>query len=398
MYGPGNRRPLQYIRKLRQSHGELQSKDQDDADNWQSPQGSSSHEQPQYQHSVSYQAWPQSAGGPQWPEEISPPQPQPPPRPRGFTFGLNLPFGNAQGQREEHSSTTEHSHPHSGGNVELDFSSEVPKPSSIQIHGGKHPHTDSKPGFHLSLTLPIPTPKPSSSDDSSGPEADDENGQQEAEEQIPEPVDTQPTDSDVVSSEQPNKPSFPTEHDILPESGLTHPAPLLPMSYYQQPDTVLSGYYTAHMRPTLYDYWRPQSGPDHVHVSLFPSKYESYPGFGHIQPSNYYGEPQTWHPQFRPTYGDLRIVDPAPFQSPVHPPPSTGFQSPFERHGHNVFSTANYAMGNVVQMQQRDPPPSYPFRHSIGRSGSVVFPRPPFHTERQRVARPVVYSKLLIDA
>ncbi|XP_027147701.1 bromodomain-containing protein 4-like [Larimichthys crocea] len=192
-YGYGNRRPLQYIQALRQTHIKLQPNihDQDPMTAWQKPQSSvHSHAQIQNQPSLYHQTQnpyePRSDVSTKWTQETS--QSQHPPqrnlplaKPRSFEFNLKIPFVDSQGQSKETSSTTKGLDLNSGG-----YNGQSYRPSSVQIYttfnsdsgsdgvsgegstkypnGGKSAHEISKPSFQLNLSVPIP-PRPSSSND-----------------------------------------------------------------------------------------------------------------------------------------------------------------------------------------------------------------------------------------
>lgn len=191
-YGYGNRRPLQYIQALRQTHSKLQPNvhDRVQVKTWQKPQESSlnvrSHAPLQYQpihyHQSQYQQW--SPVATKWTHEISPSQ-HPPQRnhplstPITFELSLNVPFAEELGQNKETS----------GGSDVADQYSQLYRPTSVHIYsafnsppgpegfsgkgptnyptGGQTAHEVSKPRFQLSLSVPIPpatqSPKPSRS-------------------------------------------------------------------------------------------------------------------------------------------------------------------------------------------------------------------------------------------
>lgn len=415
-YGLGNRRPLHYVQDLRQSHTELQSNDQVQTDNWQSPQGRSlpdSYDEMHYQPSLYDQTQQWSAVAAKWPEETLPLQP-PPPMPRGLNFNVEFPFGPALGQKKEHSSNNEGSNVYSGGRFGVGYSSDVNKPS-IQINAGKHAHTDSKPRLQFSVSLPIPPPVPSSKPSRGDVTSGLKPGKTILQEHhIHKPLHPKPTDGIIVSSGHDGKPTTPTESQgkIPTEYSWELPkytAPPLPISFYQQPDRVFSGHYVEQINPTIYS--RLQSGqrvlhkPNNAHVSLFPSQYERHHSFGHIKPSNNFGQHQTWQPDgtrpsfapFRPSHGGSQIVETLP--SRVWPSYPTGSQSPYEHpFGNNKeVATTNYAMGNVMQQSHSS---SYPHQNSMGHSGWVVLPGPlsTFDTDRRQMDGKSTYPKLFINA
>ncbi|XP_073327510.1 uncharacterized protein [Pagrus major] len=203
-YGYGNRRPLQYIQALRQTHSKLQPnvRDQVQVRSWRKPQENSlnvrSHAQiqnqpiPYHQTQSQYEPW--SAVATKWTHEMSPSE-HPPQRnhplstPRAFEFSLKVPFAEELGQNKGTPWTIKGSDLNSGGSDVADQYSQLYRPTGVQIYSAfnsppgpesfsgkgstnyptadKTAHEVSKLRFQLSLSVPIPpntpSPKPSSS-------------------------------------------------------------------------------------------------------------------------------------------------------------------------------------------------------------------------------------------
>lgn len=194
-YGYGNRRPLEYIRALRQTRAKLQPKvhDQVQVKPWQEPRGSSlnvhGHAQIQNQPSPYHQSpyQPRSYVATKVTQEMSPSQ-HPLAKPRNFEFSLKIPFVDFLGQNKETSSTIKGSDLNSGGSDGAGHYSQLYRPSSVHIsssfngasssdggftnypNGGKTGHEVTKPSFQLSLSVPIPptVPSPKQSSSSGG--------------------------------------------------------------------------------------------------------------------------------------------------------------------------------------------------------------------------------------
>ncbi|XP_042352688.1 uncharacterized protein PB18E9.04c-like [Plectropomus leopardus] len=198
VYVYGSRRPLHYIRALRQTHREPQPNIHVPVQikAWQKHPGGSlrvhNHAQIQnlpslyHQTRSPYQLWSNVATkGTQEMSILQSPlqRNHPLANPRSFEFNLKLPFANFPSQNKDNSSSTKsfdlnssgsggagHESTYKPSGMHVDSSFKSPSDSDSLDKGftdeGKNDHEVSKPNFQLSLSIPFPPfPKPYSSND-----------------------------------------------------------------------------------------------------------------------------------------------------------------------------------------------------------------------------------------
>ncbi|XP_074533935.1 uncharacterized protein LOC141796612 [Halichoeres trimaculatus] len=397
-YGYGNRRPLHYIRALRQANATSSTDDQVQAiplaEIEESPLMLRSFAPIQNQlhpsHPVQNVNQPQP--GTKMIQETSPTlsaqqRNQLTLRPRNFEFNLKLPFANFPGQNKEDDSSIKGS---SLGSNQKDDQQQY-RPTSVQLHssfnnpsgsvekgstknpnGGKDTHDPTKPSYQFSLSVPIPPPSPSPKPSNDKvvhlgslliPEANPQShsvkdgsgwvllnsgpAQQPTKHQAYGPMDTQSIDSKLVT--------FPPG-PLSQLSFLTEPSSQSAqqtVQYPQQSELIHGGYYSPQIQPTKNNHGSTQViqslSPDSTNVPQFQSQYESLPsGYysaGQAPSGNYYAQPQTQ-------------------QSVSHL-----LTSPPEKYDHSQLQ-ASYSLGQNVQTTSH-PSPGNPLPANIGQSHYV---------------------------
>ncbi|XP_041652406.1 uncharacterized protein LOC121515615 [Cheilinus undulatus] len=425
VYGYGNRRPLQYIRSLRQAHRKPSFSDQVPIQNLEKPQENSLRARSfsQIQNEPDLWTETQSLHLP-WTEqttestaEISAPQRTPVFTPRSFQFNLSIPFASFPDVHKGKTSnlivsdfnsdvkdgTADFLQSHRPTSVQISSSFNSPvasdsvsgKGSSKDPNGGQNIPDVIKPTFQLSLSVPIPPPTPSPKP--SAGKVD-----------YPENVKIPEASSFVQSTYM--EPTYLKPHlnQVEPEwvhtqyqpDELIHPAVTLQYPSVQ-PGNVFHGYYSS-QNPTNAVFVDSQNSQtpqlDATNSLLSPQQYESAPS-GHysasqVKPSGSSdGQLQTWQyagtqlplpfPSKQHNYGQFgasfgQNVEAEPQQTPVFPSSPTIVQSNSEIPPSGYYSgeTATsyvYGQNNMVQIGQAYLSSQY----SKDQSGRIVMPNHP---------------------
>ncbi|CAJ1057595.1 uncharacterized protein LOC117814146 [Xyrichtys novacula] len=451
-YGYGNRRPLQYIRALRQAN-KTQSISEDQVKPSEIPEENSlmarSFAPIQNQAHLSYQT--QNLHQP-WSEETSPLTQQNGRslfEPRSFELNLKLPFANLPNPSKDKDLQTK------GAGLSSEVKDgQLYRPTGVQIfssfnspsgsddvsgkgstknpNGGESPHEVSMPSFLFSLSVPITPPTPSlkpSSDEvgylenSQSPEYMEPNFQpssvygesdwvllnhansvqQQTGYSPSQPLHTNPIDSKLVTFlPEPNKLSSlsePISQSALPT-----------LQYPQQPDNIFGDYHNSQIKSTQYDHGSSQIGQiptlDTAQGLLSPLQYESFSS-GHysisqIPSGNNHAQPQTLQtvtlqptfPSEQYSYSQLETSLEQAVQTSR--PNLVHSSSPMVEQSHyNIPSSGYHAMeaatSNYYGKGNMEPvgQTDYSYQYSIGHSGQEVLPKIPTTLDHTNYQAPI---------
>ncbi|XP_034541179.1 uncharacterized protein LOC117814146 [Notolabrus celidotus] len=426
-YGYGNRRPLHYIRALRQANKTSKISDQIQGAPQNEPELSplmvrsfaQTQNQPHLSHQTQNLYLPWSEAGTKKKMEMSPSlsalQKKHP---------LKVPYANFPFQNKEEDSSTKGLGLSSG----VKDNQKLYRPTGLQIftsssgsddsletgstqktHVGKKQHEVIKPSFQLSLSVPFQSPKPSSDEvhHPGNPQAPGANGffQDTDMEQNPQSnsvwgesewvlinvadsvqqpakhheTHTQPTDSKLVTF-----PPGPGSQLVFASEQTSQSTPPT-LHYPLQPDNMYSGYYNPQRKPTGTDYGNRQIGqtssPDATNVP------------GQVPSANNYAQPQTLqsvdplltfpseqynHGQFETSYGHGQNLEASSHPSLEYPEPPIVDQSHYNiplsgYYDGDAAANNYYGKDNVEQMGQSD----FSYQHSRDHIGHDVLPNHP---------------------